>query len=81
MTLFGVFLCVYFSHPQQPVECTWIGNERGFPAMEQCDAELERLKRLAAHGMLPLDQIESQGSINRMRWYTKVSCREFQVVN
>lgn len=64
MTLFGVVMCIYFGHPQQPAECTMVGNWRGFLAQDECEADLERLKKLAAHGLLPIDQTESQGSIN-----------------
>ena len=81
MTLFGVFICIYFSHPQQPAECTMVGNHRGFDSREQCGEELERLRKLAARGLLPIDQTESQGFTNRMRWYTIFSCQMFQRVN
>lgn len=74
-------MCIYFGHPQQPAECTMVGNWRGFLTQDECEAELERLKKLAAHGLLPIDQTESQGSINRMTWYTKLSCQTFQRVN
>lgn len=77
MTLFGVLMCINFTHPPQPAQCFMISNPRGFLSAEECETELERLRRLAAHGQLPLDPIDGQ----RMGRYTELSCQTFQRVN
>ncbi|MGY3330854.1 hypothetical protein ACVILI_003871 [Mesorhizobium sp. USDA 4775] len=82
MTLYAVALCIYFTHhPPQPGQCFMISNPRGFHAREECEAELDRLRRLKAHGQLLFDPIDSHGSTKGMSQYSALSCETFQRVN